>query len=138
MVLCASCGSASRQLQRVLSQGVFTLPVCTLSRGKQIKLCSGLNCVMMRTDVQGSDEVSCYGDFVYRSSEDTRLKPVCICVSVIPCVVEFIGSDSCYCLCTYRQELGSRESKTSPGLQSHKRVKLWQLKHHAIKTYWGS
>jgi len=26
---------------------------------------------MMRTDVEGSDEVSCYGDFVHRSSVDT-------------------------------------------------------------------
>ena len=26
---------------------------------------------MMRTDVEGSDEVSCYGDFVYRSRGDT-------------------------------------------------------------------
>jgi hypothetical protein len=36
-----------------LSQGVFTLPVCILTRERQIRLCSGLNCVMMRTDVQG-------------------------------------------------------------------------------------
>ena len=26
---------------------------------------------MMRADVEGSDEVSCYGDFVHRSSGDT-------------------------------------------------------------------
>lgn len=41
------------------------------SKGTQIRLCSGLNYVMMRTDVEGSDEVSCYRDSVYPSSEDT-------------------------------------------------------------------
>jgi hypothetical protein len=39
-------------------------------KGKQIRLCSGLNYVMMRTDAQGCDEVSCYRDFVYPSSGD--------------------------------------------------------------------
>jgi len=53
---------------------------------------------MMRADVEGSDEVSCYGDFVYRSSGDTTHSNQ-VCISTLySTVVQFIGRDTVLCI----------------------------------------